>query len=195
MEATTKTLARINKVDILLVENGEKLIPIKPICEALGVDDKAQKDKIKNDEILGSTGVLSTSVGADGKDREMFYIPFKYVFGWLFSINPKNVAPEAREAVLNYKSQCYDVLYNHFTAHSQFYEEKQQVLRAKYMELERIRAEFNTAKDRLEQAKKEFKETMNMSFEEWQASKQQLKIEFEDGREVNFSETKEVTNG
>ena len=195
MEATTKTLARINKVDILLVENGEKLIPIKPICEALGVDDKAQKDKIKNDEILGSTGVLSTSVGADGKDREMFCIPFKYVFGWLFSINPKNVAPEAREAVLNYKSQCYDVLYNHFTAHSQFYEEKQQVLRAKYMELERIRAEFNTAKDRLEQAKKEFKETMNMSFEEWQASKQQLKIEFEDGREVNFSETKEVTNG
>ena len=195
MEATTKTLARINKVDILLVENGEKLIPIKPICEALGVDDKAQKDKIKNDEILGSTGVLSTSVGADGKDREMFYIPFKYVFGWLFSINPKNVAPEAREAVLNYKSQCYDVLYNHFTAHSQFYEEKQQVLRAKDMELERIRAEFNTAKDRLEQAKKEFKETMNMSFEEWQASKQQLKIEFEDGREVNFSETKEVTNG
>lgn len=188
MEATTKTLARINKVDILLVENGEKLVPIRPICQVLGIDEDAQRRKINNDEILSSTATLSVAVGADGKDREMFCIPFKYVFGWLFSINPKNVAPEAREAVLNYKSQCYDVLYNHFTAHSQFYEEKQQVLRAKDMELERIRAEFNTAKDRLEQAKKEFKETMNMSFEDWQANKQQLKIEFVENKE-------EVTNG
>ena len=188
MESTTKTLAQVNKVNILLIENGDKFVPIKPICDALGIDDKAQRDKIKNDEILGSVGVLSTSTGADKKSYEMFCIPFRFVFGWLFSINPKNVAPEAREAVLKYKLECYNVLFNHFTAHAQFYEEKQQVLRSKDMELERIRAEFNTAKDRLDQAKKEFKEVMNMSFEEWQAQKQQLKI--------NFNETsEEVTNG
>lgn len=187
MEATTKTLARVNKVDILLVENGHKLVPIKPICDALGIDDKAQRDKIKNDEILGSVGVLSTSTGSDKKSYEMFCIPYRFVFGWLFSINPKNVSPEARETVLKYKLECYNVLYNHFTAHAEFYEYKQSLVYEKNTQLRIIKAEFNTAKTRLEEAKKEFDEVMDMKFEDWQAQKQQLKIEFKEVAE-------EVTN-
>jgi len=178
METTTTTLAKVNKVNILLIENGQKLVPIKPICEALGVDDKAQRDKIKNDEILGSVGVLSTSTGADKKQYEMFCIPYRFVFGWLFSINPKNVAPEARESVLKYKLECYNVLYNHFTAHAEFYEYKQAIVHQKNEELKRIRAEFNTAKARLDDAKKEFDEAMDLTFQDWQAEKRQLKIDF-----------------
>lgn len=45
----------------------------------------------------------------------MFCLPLKYVYGWLFTINPKNVAPEARDAVTRYRRECYDVLYEHFT--------------------------------------------------------------------------------
>lgn len=109
-------ISKINGVDIVTVErDGEIFVPIKPICEAIGIDDRAQRDKIQSDEILGSTGVLSTSVAADGKEREMFCLPLKYVYGWLFTINPKNVAPEAREAVAVYRRECYDVLYEHFT--------------------------------------------------------------------------------
>lgn len=108
-------ISKINGVDIVTVErDGEILVPIKPVCEAIGIDDRAQRDKIQSDEILASTGVLSTSVAADGKEREMFCLPLKYVYGWLFTINPKNVAPEAREAVARYRRECYDVLYEHF---------------------------------------------------------------------------------
>lgn len=33
----------------------KKLVPIKPICEALGIDRKAQQDKIREDEFLSSS--------------------------------------------------------------------------------------------------------------------------------------------
>ena len=111
-----RLISRINGVDIVTVEqDGEIFVPIKPVCEAIGIDDRAQRDKIQSDEILASTGVLSTSVAADGKKREMFCLPLKYVYGWLFTINPKNVAPESRETVARYRRECYDVLYEHFT--------------------------------------------------------------------------------
>lgn len=109
-------ISRINGVDIVTVErDGEIFVPIKPICEAIGIDVESQRDKIQADEILSSTAVLSPAVASDGKEREMFCLPLKYVYGWLFTINPKNVAPEAREAVTRYRRECYDVLYEHFT--------------------------------------------------------------------------------
>lgn len=109
-------ISKINGVDIVTVEqDGEIFVPIRPICEALGIDDKRQREKIQENEILGSTGGLRPSVAADGKEREMYCLPLRYIYGWLFTINPKNVAPEAREAVTRYRRECYDVLYEHFT--------------------------------------------------------------------------------
>jgi len=196
MENTTTTLARVNKVNILLIENGDKYVPVKPICDALGIAHQAQIEKIKNDEILSSVVTLRVTTGADKKQYEMVCIPYRFVFGWLFSINPKNVAPEARESVLKYKLECYNVLYNHFTAHAEFYEYKQAIVHQKNEELKRIRTEFNTAKARLDDAKKDFDEAMDMNFEHWQAEKRQLKIQFDNGAEVNLvndSETKSLS--
>lgn len=108
-------ISKINGVEIVTVDrDGEILVPIKPICTALGIDDKRQREKIQDDEILSSVGGLKPSTGADGKSYEMYCLPLKYVYGWLFTINPKNVAPEAREAVSRYRRECYDVLYDHF---------------------------------------------------------------------------------
>ena len=109
-------IAKINGSEILAVEqDGEYFVPIKPICQALGIADRPQREKIQQDEILSSVGMLSTSTGADGKTYEMFVLPLKYVYGWLFTINPKNVSPDAKEAVTRYRRECYEVLYNHFT--------------------------------------------------------------------------------
>lgn len=84
-----------------------QLVPIKPICDALGIDAKAQRNRIDRDEILSSTGVIMTSVAADGKEREMYCIPIRYVFGWLFSIDTNRVDEEVRASVIKYKMQCY----------------------------------------------------------------------------------------
>lgn len=110
-----KPITYINGSEIVAVEtDGNVFVPIKPLCEAMGIDSRAQRDKIQTDEILSSVGVLSTSTGADGKQYEMFCLPLKYIYGWLFSINPKNVAPEAKDSVSRYRRECYEALYDHF---------------------------------------------------------------------------------
>lgn len=110
---TTKIIARVNNVDIVSTGD-EQLVAIKPICEVLGVDYKVQWQKIKDDEDFSSVMVLSTTTGADGKQYEMCCLPIHYIFGWLYTINPKNVKPEAQESVREYRRTCCGVLYNHF---------------------------------------------------------------------------------
>lgn len=109
----TKVITRVNNVDIVATSD-EQMVPIRPICEALGIDVENQRKKIQDDEDLSSVAVLSTATGADGKQYEMLCLPIRYVFGWLFTINPKNVKPEAQEAVRAYRRRCYDALYIHF---------------------------------------------------------------------------------
>ena len=108
-------ITKINGIDIVAVEkDGEIYLPVTPICNAIGIDAKAQRDKIQNDDFLCSTGVIITSVGADEKEREMFCLPLKFSYGWLATINPGKVSPNARESVTKYRLECYEVLYNHF---------------------------------------------------------------------------------
>lgn len=109
-------ITRINGADIVTVDkDGETYVPIKPVCDALGIDAKNQRTKLQEDEFFASTGVIITSVAADGKEREMYCLRLRDVYGWLATINPGKVAPEAREAVTHYRRECYDVLYEHFT--------------------------------------------------------------------------------
>ena len=110
----TRVIARINNVDIVSTSD-EQLVPIRPICEALGIAYPTQFQKIQEDEDLSSTITLRVTVGADGKQREMACLPVEFVFGWLFTINPKNVKPEAQSAVRRYRMECYRALYEHFT--------------------------------------------------------------------------------
>lgn len=111
----TKTITRINGVEIpAVVENGETYIPIKPICEAIGIAFEPQYRKLKEDETLGSVVIIMVTTGADGKQYDMVCLPIKFIYGWLFTINPGKVAPEAKEKVIRYRRECYEVLYNHF---------------------------------------------------------------------------------
>jgi hypothetical protein len=96
------------------IEGGQSYVAVKPICEILGIDHSSQIRDLKDDVILGSTVVILPTVGGDEKQREMVCIPVKFVFGWLFSINENRVKPEAKEHILKYKLECYDVLFNHF---------------------------------------------------------------------------------
>ena len=111
----TQTLTKVNDVYIQVVENENGIfVPIKPICDALGIDSEAQRQRIERDEILGSTAFIIKAVAADEKEREMICLPVKFIHGWLFSIDISRVKEEAKENVLKFKMECYDVLYEHF---------------------------------------------------------------------------------
>lgn len=174
----TKTVARINQVDIVVIENGEKLVAVAPICDALGVASNGQIERIKSDPILGATHKLSLSVGADGKSREMFTIPFKFVFGWLFRIDSRNVKEEAREAVLRYQLECYNALFNHFTSYADYVEQKQMLIEAQLQIVEVAKQNYSTAHSTLKEADNQLKLIRKLNFEDYEASNRQLKFDF-----------------
>ncbi len=179
-DSNFKKVAKINNVEIVVIENGEKRVPIKPICEALGVNYSTQLEKLKSDEILGSVILLRGTTGSDGKEYKMQTIPFKYVFGWLFTINPKNVAPEAKEAVIKYKLACYDALYEHFEGLQKFLQEKEKSVETNTETLKLAKKSFNNAKDVLRNTEEELYRVAKLTYEEYKNQGFQLSLPTED---------------
>lgn len=115
---------RIEKVEnivfdgdtIQAVKENEKVwVPLKPICEAMGIDWPGQKKLLERDEVLSATMVMMTTVGADGKQREMVCLPLDYLNGWLFKLTPSLfTSKEVREKVIRYQRECFRVLAEHF---------------------------------------------------------------------------------
>jgi len=89
-------------------------VAIRPVCEALGIDWARQFTKIKADPVLSASVGLRPTVGEHGV-REMVTLPIGMLQGWLFKINPDRVKPEARETVLTYQRECYQVLHDYWT--------------------------------------------------------------------------------
>lgn len=95
-------------------EDGLVYVPIRPICEALGIDNKRQQEVVKNHPIWGSVVGLRPTTGSDGKQYEMLCLPLKYVFGWLMGIDARMVKPESYESVIVYQEAAYEALYDRF---------------------------------------------------------------------------------
>jgi hypothetical protein len=90
--------------------DGEIYIPVKPICELLGVDWGGQYRRIQRDPVLAEElqriDVTSTRRGT----QPMMCLPLDYISGFLFGLNADRVKPEFRERVLRYQRECYRVL-------------------------------------------------------------------------------------
>lgn len=111
-------LSAVSQIDNFLQFNGKRIatlrkdgqwwVAVKPICEALGVHYKSQHRAISDDKILGQLSSNQRMVAADSREREMFCLPEKFVYGWLFSINSDS------GGLLLYKRKCYEVLFDYF---------------------------------------------------------------------------------
>ena len=53
----TLTVTKVNEVMILVGNDPERLVPIKPICKALGIDYSSQLSKLKEDRQIGRAHV------------------------------------------------------------------------------------------------------------------------------------------
>jgi len=175
-EATTTKVAKVNNIDIVIVENGTKQVPVKPICEALGIAFEPQLTRLKNDPILSSTVTLSVTVAGDGKSREMACIPLKYIFGWLFQIDSRNVKEEAREAVMRYQVECYNALFDHFARQSEFLEARQRTIDSYIDAYDEARSNFKFAERIMRSRKEELDNARGITFADWLADQSQLKL-------------------
>lgn len=109
-------IERINGVDIYAVkdDNGKEIVPLKPICSALGVSYSSQVQKVQSHPIYSSVVLLSNTTGADGKQYDMLCIDAEFVYGWLLGINPDNVSDQVRDNLIIYQIECHHALYRHF---------------------------------------------------------------------------------
>lgn len=89
-------------------------VAMRPICQNIGLDWKAQHRRITKHPVLKSTVVMMTTVAEDRKAREMLMLPLNMLNGWLFGVDVYRVKPEIKEKLIEYQKECFDVLSNHF---------------------------------------------------------------------------------
>ena len=102
-----------DEVTAVRLANGHVFVPIRPICDNLGVSWTGQRERVNRDPVLIDElqGVRVTRTpGAGGGTQEMLCLPLKFIPGWLFGINANRVKPEIRERLIRYQRECYEVL-------------------------------------------------------------------------------------
>lgn len=169
MEATTRIIARVNNVDIIATTE-EQLVPIKPICEALGVNYTTQIEKLKKHPIYGSVVPLRGITAADGKTYQTSCMPLRYISGWILSIHPDNVKEEVREHLIEYQLRCNDVLYDYFFG---TYKRTNEQNRMEIALLEEL-ADLNQQQQQLKQTINEKRRTLEKLRQERLADEPQL---------------------
>ena len=85
-------------------------VPVRPICELLGVDWSTQRRRISREAVLSdvamSVVVTTTDIAADSRrprSSELLALPLDYISGFLFGINADRVKPEVRDRLIQYQ--------------------------------------------------------------------------------------------
>lgn len=174
----TRIIAKVNDVEIKVCNDPNMMVPIKPICEALGIDRKRQQDKIKEHPIYSRFGGLTPLTGADGKTYQMVCLPMEYIFGWLLSINPANVSEFARDKLISYQIECNHALFAYFTSKASFLEQKQKEIDNQLSIVEDAKNNFKNAKQTLAEAESRLKKLRSLTMEDYDIELRQLKLDF-----------------
>jgi hypothetical protein len=109
-----------DEITTALVEIGDKrqiFVPIRPICDFLGISWQGQNRRINDDEVLSdvamSINITLMDIAPDSrrpKNSQMLCLPLEYINGFLFGINPKRVKPEIAQKLVRYQRECYQIL-------------------------------------------------------------------------------------
>ena len=83
------------------VKDGTIYVPIRPICDNLGIALAGQRERINRDPVL-TEAVTSVSVTLTQQAREMLCLPLRFIPGWLFGINANRVKPELKDRIIRY---------------------------------------------------------------------------------------------
>lgn len=106
----------ITAVLVQLEDEQQVYIPLRPICEYLGLDWSAQTRRIRRDPVLSkwATFVAITATNPEeaqkGGNPNMLCLPLDYLNGFLFGVSATRVRPELQERVILYQERCYKVL-------------------------------------------------------------------------------------
>jgi hypothetical protein len=155
---------QFNNTNLLFTDvDGVTYVAIRPICEALKVVYTGQLKKLKKDPIMAPALYLGTIQVGSFQARKYTCVPEKYVYGWIFSINSDS------KELLEFKKECYDLLYNHF--HGVIGKRKELLIGVAETQIK-----INTLKKEL-QNNKTYKELIELENEKKGYSKEMSKID------------------
>lgn len=101
-------------------EKGREIIyiPMRPICEFLGVSWSGQLRRINRDLVLSDeikrVNVTFTDSRHETMIREVICLPLEFLNGFLFGLNPTRAKDEVRERLVLYQRECYRILADAF---------------------------------------------------------------------------------
>ncbi|MCG9026742.1 phage antirepressor N-terminal domain-containing protein [Laribacter hongkongensis] len=112
---TTTKLATVdfhgNPLTVITTAEGERLVAMQPICEAIGLHWGSQYNRIKRDDVLStSIFIMKMQMPGDDQKRELTCLPLDYLNGWLFGIDTNRCREEIRPRLVEYKRECYRAL-------------------------------------------------------------------------------------
>lgn len=102
-----------DEITVVLVDMGKRqeiYVPIRPICDFLGVAWDPQRRRIKRDLVLSREVRGVTVTVTPGGRQEMICLPLDYLSGFLFGISASRVKEEIRDRLVRYQRECYNVL-------------------------------------------------------------------------------------
>lgn len=90
-------------------------VPIRPICEYLGLSWTGQLERIKRDPVLSSEAkFVRVTRTKSGGNPNLLCLPLEMLPGWLFGVNANRVKPELQPKILRYQRECFRVLWQVF---------------------------------------------------------------------------------
>ncbi|QDH93742.1 anti-repressor Ant [Corynebacterium phage StAB] len=100
---------QVQAVDV----DGTPHVVFRPLVESIGMDFASQYRRLNGKS--WATIVKTTTVGADGKNRDMTVIDVRTLTMWLATIDENRVSDEARPLVVAYQSEIADVIESYWT--------------------------------------------------------------------------------
>lgn len=115
MEKITE-LGLVNGQSVQIVHHeGEVYVPIKPICEILGVNYTTQAEKLKNHPAFSSSvATLRGVTGADRRQYSLTVIPLMFFFGWICNIEMNEAKEGKQKELIIAQVECNKIFYNAF---------------------------------------------------------------------------------
>ncbi len=104
-------------VDVPGREQPEVFVPVRPLCEFLGVDWSGQRQRIMRDPVLSMVvRIVGITPTIRGGDPNVLALPIEFLHGWLFGISTARIKPEFQEKLTRYRLECFRVLWRAFQA-------------------------------------------------------------------------------
>ena len=114
MNAQQQTVTFHGQSISVFTQNNQHYVAMKPICENIGLDWRAQRQRIMRHDIMKQGVVIITTPDKAGQMQETNCLPLEYLNGWLFGVDAARVKPEIKPRLLQYQRECFKVLSAHF---------------------------------------------------------------------------------